>query len=200
MTLTEFINGYDREGVVVLLEGKREVLEVDRPRLVEIGRTLTTNTRHMRFRSGNAGGSDELFAEGVASVDASRMQVILPYKGHRNRQNKGYESIALEEIDLAREPEIVYLSKKNAKTSKLIDPYVSGVVNRLTTKAAYILRDTVKVLGTGSIPPAAFGIFYDDLSDPMKGGTGHTMKVCMEKDVPLIDQRTWFSWLGVDVG
>lgn len=200
MTLKEFIAAYDREGVVVLLEGKRDVLEADRPRLVELGRLLAAGTKQMRFRSGNADGSDKLFAEGMASVDAARMQVILPYKGHRSRQNKAYESIALDEIDLAREPEIVYLSKKNAKTSKLIDPYVSGVVNRYTTKAAYILRDTVKVLGTADIPPAAFGIFYDDLSDPMKGGTGHTMRVCIEKEVPLIDQRTWFGWIGVDAG
>ena len=195
MTLKEFIAAYDREGVVVLLEGKRDVHDADRPRLVELGRLLAAGTEQMRFRSGNAGGSDELFAEGEASVDASRMQVILPYKGHRSRSIKAYETIALDEIDLAREPGIVYLSKKNAKTSKLIDPYVSGVVNRFTTKAAYILRDTVKVLGTGAIPPASFGVFYDDLSDPMKGGTGHTMKVCIEKDVPLVDQRTWFGWL-----
>jgi hypothetical protein len=72
---------------------------------------------------------------------------------------------------------------------------VAGKKDRFTSKAAYIIRDTVKVVGTKSIPPADFGIFYDDLAAPMQGGTGHTMRVCIERQVPLIDQRTWFGWL-----
>lgn len=62
-------------------------------------------------------------------------------------------------------------------------------------KAAYIIRDTVKVIGAEGIPPASFGIFYDDLSKPGTGGTGHTMSVCREAGIPLIDQRVWMAWL-----
>ena len=195
MTLQEFLKGYDREGAIVLLEGKRDVREEDKPRLIAIGSLLAARSQWIIFRSGNAGGSDELFAEGVAAVDSRRMQVILPYTGHRKKQNKAYESIALDDIDLTTEPEVVYLSKGNEKTKKLIDPFVAGKKDRFTAKAAYIIRDTVKVVGTKSIPPADFGIFYDDLAAPMQGGTGHTMRVCIERQVPLIDQRTWFGWL-----
>jgi hypothetical protein len=78
---------------------------------------------------------------------------------------------------------------------KLVDQYVAGKKDRFSIKAAYIIRDTVKVIGTKDIPPATFGIFYDDLSDPVKGGTGHTMNVCRMNEVPLIDQKTWLDWL-----
>jgi hypothetical protein len=79
---------------------------------------------------------------------------------------------------------------------KLIDQYVAGDRNPYAMKAAYILRDTVKVVGARGVSPASIGIFYDDLSDPMSGGTGHTMQVCLNNRIPLLDQRTWIEWLG----
>lgn len=52
------------------------------------------------------------------------------------------------------------------------------------------------VTGTkAGILPAYFAIFYDDLKKPQQGGTGHTMLMCKEKNVPFIDQRTWMKWL-----
>jgi len=62
-------------------------------------------------------------------------------------------------------------------------------------KAAYIIRDTAKVLGAGVAKPTSLGIFYDDLDQPKTGGTGHTMIVCEGSNVPVIDQRVWFQWL-----
>lgn len=73
-------------------------------------------------------------------------------------------------------------------------PFVNGKNNRYTIKAAYIIRDTIKVIGTRHIPPATFGIFYDDLTKPMTGGTGHTMKVCEQNKIPYINQTIWFDW------
>jgi len=64
-------------------------------------------------------------------------------------------------------------------------------------KAAYIIRDTIKVIGAGNIKPATFGIFYDDLKNPLSGGTGHTMSVCKVNNIPLVDQKDWFEWLNV---
>lgn len=29
----------------------------------------------------------------------------------------------------------------------------------------------------------------------MKGGTGYTMDVCKQNNIPIIDQREWFNWL-----
>ena len=67
---------------------------------------------------------------------------------------------------------------------------------QIKSKGAYILRDTVMVTGTkAGILPAYFAIFYDDLKKPQQGGTGHTMLMCKEKNVPFIDQRTWMKWL-----
>lgn len=195
MTLKEFIEKYDRENTIVLLEGKRKVLEKDKEKLAALGKLLTSRTKKMIFRSGNADGSDQFFSNGVTSVDPKRLQVVTPYTGHRNKTNRAYETFSLDDIDLAGEPEVVYQSKNNKKTEKLIDKYVAGEKNRFTIKAAYIIRDTIKVLGTEEIKPAKFGLFYDDLENPLSGGTGHTMRVCENNGIPVLDQKLWFTWL-----
>jgi len=195
MTLTEFIQQFDQPDSIILLEGKRDVLEVDKKKLTALGTLLTSKTKHIVFRSGNASGSDQLFSEGVAAVDHKRLQVITPYSGHRKKTNQAYETISLSDINIAAETEVVFQSKSNKKTEKLIDQFVSGDKNKYTIKAAYIIRDTIKAIGTDKIKPATFGLFYDNLSNPMSGGTGHTMNVCKENNIPIADQRTWFKWL-----
>ena len=196
MDLQLFLERFDHEGMVVLLEGKRNVLPADESRLVSLGALLAGNTRHVIFRSGNASGSDALFSAGVATVDPTRLQVVVPYAGHRNASNVAGQTYSLDAINLAKEPDVVYESRMHVKTQKLVDRYVAGERDRYALKAAYILRDTVKVLGAEGIPPAAFAFFYDDLEAPETGGTGHTMQVCQRNNVPFIDQRIWFSWLG----
>jgi len=52
-----------------------------------------------------------------------------------------------------------------------------------------ILRDTIKAIGTDKIRPTTFGIFYDDLEKPKTGGTGHTMIICEQNNIPIIDQK-----------
>jgi hypothetical protein len=195
MTLKDFIKKFDKDNSIVLLEGKRNVLDADKEKLKELGRLLATRTTKMTFRSGNAEGSDQLFSDGVTEVDNKRLQVITPYAGHRQKTNQAHETISLDEINIAAEPEIVYQSKSNKKMEKLIDQFLSGDKNRYTIKAAYIIRDTIKAIGTDEIGPATFGIFYDDLENPMSGGTGHTMKVCDQNNIPIIDQKIWFKWL-----
>ena len=195
MTLQEFISLYDQHNSIVLLEGKRTVPDADKPKLRALGMLLATRTAKMIFRSGNAEGADQFFSEGVAAVDKQRLQVITPYTRHRQKTNPAFETYSLDDVNLLAEQEVVYQSKKNRKTEKLIDRFVSGEKNQFTIKAAYILRDTIKVMGTKSIKPARFGIFYDDLADPKKGGTGHTMNVCAQVNVPHVDQTVWFKWL-----
>jgi hypothetical protein len=195
MTLREFIDTYDREGVIVLLEGKRNVKEADQPKLKALGTLLASNTFHMTFRSGNAEGADQLFSEGVVMVDHTRLQVIVPYTGHRQKTNYAHETISLSDINVAADTELVYHSKSNKKTEKLIDQFIAGDRNRNAIKAAYIIRDTIKAIGTDKVKPATFGIFYDDLENPETGGTGHTMHVCRENNIPIIDQRIWLTWL-----
>lgn len=195
MTLNEFIEKYDFEESYVLLEGKRNVLESDKEKLFALGQLLASKSSKMMFRSGNADGADQYFSEGVASVDSKRLQVVTPYSGHRKKSNYAYDTINLDELNIVAEPEVVYHSKSNKKTEKLIDKYVSGEKNRVTLKAAYIIRDTIKAIGTKDIKPATFGIFYEDLESPQSGGTGHTMNVCEQNNIPIIDQRIWFKWL-----
>lgn len=195
MELEQFIALYDVPGAVVLLEGKREVREEDRAALVTVGRLLATKTKHMVFRSGNAQGSDALFSEGVASVSRDRLEVITPFDNHRQRTNLAATTHSLDGMNLAAEDEVVYHSKQHANTKHLVDKYVSGQRDRYAIKAAYILRDTVKVLGTAAIPQATAGAFYDDLSNPNQGGTGHTMRVCRDLQVPVFTQEIWMEWL-----
>ena len=195
MTLNEFIEQFDKEGSIILLEGKRKVLAEDAEKLTALGKILATSTTKMIFRSGNAEGADDYFSHGVSEINYLRLQVITPYNGHRERYNKAYKTISMEDIDLAAEPEVVSQSKNNKKTKKLIDHYASGNIDRFTIKAAYIIRDTVKAIGTQRIQPATFGIFYDDLENEETGGTGHTMNVCKQNNIPFINQKTWFTWL-----
>lgn len=198
MTFSEFLFHYDRPEAIILLEGKRSVLPEDRPMLLAIGEKLCREMKHARFRSGNASGSDELFAQGISNADAGRLEVILPYSGHRRKSSQAYQSYALDTIDLSAEPEVTYHTASNRKNKKMIDDFVGGINNNVTIKAAYLLRDTVKVIGTQSgIPPANFALFYDDLQNPASGGTGHTMMVCRNNRVPYLDQTTWRKWLEV---
>ena len=200
MTLEKFIRLFDKEGCIVLLEGKRDVLENDKNRLVEIGRLLVANTKHCIFRSGNADGADKYFKEGIMSIDPKRFQAIVPFNDHMKsvKEEPGlYERISLDSINLAKEPQILYESKRNKKQKGLVESYEKGVDPRNAIKGAYIVRDTVKVTGAPSqgILPAYFGFFYDDLKNPKSGGTGHTMMVCENQMVPYIDQKIWGEWI-----
>lgn len=86
------------------------------------------------------------------------------------------------------------LGKRNG-TRNLVDGYVAGKRDRYSMNAAYILRDTLMVIGGKSIAPASCAFFYDDMNAPMAGGTGHTMNVCRLNSIPYWDQRFWRNWL-----
>ena len=146
MTLEEFIKDFDKENVVVLLGGKRKVLPADMDLLVRLGEVLATKTKKIKFRSGNADGADYYFSQGIFNIDKSRLEVITPYSGHRKKANIANDTISLDTINIASEPEVVYQSKGNKKTEKLVDQYVDGARNRISMKAAYIIRDTVMVI------------------------------------------------------
>lgn len=195
MELEEFINKYDFEGSIVLLEGKRIVIDSDKAKLIKLGSLLAEKSNYITFRSGNADGADSYFAQGVTSIDSSRFEVITPYSGHRKNKEYDFTTYSLDEINLVNEPEVIYQSKRNNKTEKLIDKFVEGEKNRITLKAAYIIRDTIKVLGTSDIKPANFAIFYEDLENPNKGGTGHTMDICRINGVEFINQLIWLNWV-----
>jgi hypothetical protein len=195
MTLKDFVDQFDKENAIVLLEGKRKVIEADKDRLENLGKLLATRTTKIIFRSGNADGADYYFSKGVTSVNSARLQVITPYSKHRQKDNLANDTISIDTINIVQEPEVIYQSKSNKKTEKLIDRYLSGEIDKFSIKAAYIIRDTIKAIGTDKIKPATFGIFYDDLENPKEGGTGHTMHVCEQNNIPIINQNVWFKWL-----
>ena len=141
----------------------------DKEFLVSNGKLLAEKTRHCVFRSGKAKGAYAYFCEGVALVDSLRIELITPYSSHRKTARKGLNYTALDDVDIAQEPEVVYASSFNKSNKRLIDRYVSGNRDRVAMKAACLLRDTVKVLGTSSIAPTSFAFFYDDLSHPKIG-------------------------------
>jgi hypothetical protein len=187
---------FDKDNAVVLLEGKREVPPQDVDKLIAFGRFLAENTQHIRFRSGNAAGADFYFSQGVAEIDRNRLEIVVPQTEHRKKFVLTDHIISLESIDFKNNTELVELSKRNVKTRHLIDGYVAGKRDKFYLKAAaYILRDTLKVTGTAEIFPAVFGFFYDNLEKPKTGGTGHTIDICEQKNIPAINQTVWFNWL-----
>jgi hypothetical protein len=196
MTLDQFCTEFENKNAIILLEGKRNVLENDTEKLIQLGRILAQNLPLATFRSGNADGADFYFSQGVLEVAPKRLQVITPYNNHRQKQNNAYETISLDEINLVNEEAVVYQSKNNKKTKSLIDKYVGGAKDRFSIKAAYIIRDTVKVTGTQSgVAPTTFAFFYDDEQNPKTGGTGHTMNICEHNNVPYLTQKVWMEWL-----
>ena len=194
MELNEFIEIYDFKDSIVLLEGKRSVKPEDKVHLINLGRLLASCSKYMIFRSGNAIGADEYFTQGVMEIAPERMQAIKPYNKHRSKANNA-SPYSLDELNLAMEEELLYQSKQHKATEKLIDAYVAGKRDRFSIKAAYIIRDTLKVLGNKDLEKASFAFFYEDYENPKSGGTGHTMQVCERFGVSYLTQNEWINFL-----
>ena len=196
MLFEDFKSRFDYPGSIVLLEGKRIVLPEDQPLLINLGKKLASDTKNIIFRSGNAPGADELFSKGVDEVDKKRLEIIGPYESHRSGNRYGEKFHSLDQYDLVSDDLVVLQTKQNLKNRKMVDAYVSGQKSKLSIKASYLLRDTVKVLGIENhILPCTFGIFYDDPNAPKTGGTGHTMAICELNNIEIVTQEVWFSWI-----
>lgn len=190
---------------VILVEGTRNLPDADRPALLRLAEMLAGRLPRAIFRTGNATGSDEAFAEGVCRVDASRLQYILPSSGMGNsRKNPSAYSVAVENISSVEEPELVYRTKQaTPANARLIDRFVQREKGQAYAKSLYLLRDTLKVTGSAEqgLAPASLGIFYVDRSREGGGGggTGHTLRVCEQAGVPVILQEEWMQWLRENV-
>jgi hypothetical protein len=194
MTLDGFIEKYHHEDVVILLEGKRDVKSIDKVLLKEIGSRLAKELPHAQFRSGNANGADELFAQGVCAIDSERFHVVISFPDHRKKSRENIKSYSLEDFSTLTDPLIAAVRKHNS-TSHLVDPFLRGERNRVVNKVAFIMRNAIKVLGFGQIPPTTVALFYDDLENPEEGGTGFTIQTCRDHHIPLWKQDVWKSWL-----
>lgn len=181
---------------VILVEGTRDLPESDAETLAAFSAWLAHSYPNAMFRTGNADGSDSAFARGVARVDPSRLEYVLPYGGHRKKAiAPESHCIPLTEIPRIEEERAVY------HTAQASPEYESLLAKRdfipkLRAKSLYLLRDTLKVVGSESaaLETATFGIFYVNRADPMKGGTGHTIRVCRKLGVPVAYQDDWLHW------
>lgn len=195
MTFNQFIAKYDFPGSIILLEGKRIVPLEDQAHLKALGQLFAQKMQYATFRSGNANGADLYFSQGVAAVNSQKLEVVIPFDGHRSKSNIAGNTLSLDQIDLAAYPDIVTMSALNKKTKDLLKKYLTGERNRFTDKVSFIIRDTIKVMGVMGHPAISFAIFYDDLLAPKTGGTGHTMEVCVQCQIPYIDQNIWERWI-----
>jgi hypothetical protein len=179
------------------VEGVRDLPEPDRAIVVACGVWLAVTFPHAVFRTGNADGTDTAFAEGIVQVDSTRLQYVLPYAGHKKKNiASGASFCAMTEMSEAVE-------EQAAQAAVAASPGCAAMMNNrmwipsLAAKARYLLRDTVKVIGSQGhgLAPADAGLFFVNSVDPMKGGTGHTMRVCGIFGVPVVTQSLWRQWL-----
>jgi hypothetical protein len=185
---------------VLLVEGIRALPDADRPLVVRAGQFLARRLPGAAFRSGNAVGTDAAFSLGVTAVDPRRMEYVITHPGMgRNRRHPGGRSVALEQVPkVADGPVGDYTVRSDAGLKGLVEAYRSrGRSGPLGARAAYLLRDTLKVVGSeeADLAPATAGLFYVNESDPLTGGTGHTVRVCLERGVPVVFQAVWRCWV-----
>nr|MBF0223774.1 hypothetical protein [Desulfobulbaceae bacterium] len=196
MTPTEFIAIITAQAQpIILLEGTRNISEETTPSLAAFAAKLALAIPNALFRSGNAAGADDAFASGIISVDPKRLQYILPTKGSRKKfRSLSATALSLEELPAARIDQIA------DETVAASPEYTSMMKNRhssrrLANLAAYLLRDTLKIVGYGDkFSPATFGIFYVNPDKPTGGGTGHTIRVCKRHNIPIATQDDWMTW------
>ncbi len=197
MTFSEFTALVERHPAgVILLEGRRTIAAGDAALATSAGKLLATRFPHLRFRSGNAEGTDEAFAEGVAGVDPTRLQIVAPYASHRKRVRypaAHYDSP--ETMSLVQDEEVAYKTiTASPQNKRLIEKRADN--GRLAAKAAYLIRDTMKVTGhSAAFPKPICALFHIDPADPMDGGTGHTVRLCAQEGVPYVFQTAWHGWL-----
>lgn len=180
---------------VVLLEGRRSIPPQDAAAATRCAVLLATRFPRLRFRSGNADGSDDAFSRGVAQMDVSRLQIVAPYAKHKKGSrypDATYDSP--ESLTPLGENELVFKTKAaSPRNASLIDKRDhKGPVG---AKAAYLIRDTMKVVGhSEEFPRPILALFYVDPADPLAGGTGHTIRVCQMEKVPYVTQEDWMRW------
>jgi len=181
---------------VILLAGRRTVPATLQEKLVMLAAFLANEFPQAVFRSGNADGSDALFARGVNAVAPSRLQLVTPTAGHRKARRHALNyATAVASVSAVCEENLAYHT--NAATpdnARIIDK--RNEIPQLQSKARYLLRDTLMVMGdpAQNLAPAIAGIFFAG-SDFMVGGTGHTIRVCKQHHVPVFLSPDWWRWL-----
>lgn len=178
---------------VILLEGTRSLGGEAEPRVEAFAAQLARRFPKAIFRSGNAPGSDQAFARGVASVDIARLEIVVPYTRHRLAERPaGARALSLDDI-----PDDGDLSRLTLAASPIYEKlFGARSINASAAKVKYLLRDTLKITGddTAGFAPATAGLFWINPLKPKTGGTAHTMRVCEKMGLPLWTQDKWQNW------
>ncbi len=186
----------DAADPVILIEGRRTISPEVAESASKVAAFLAGRFPNLKFRSGNASGSDEAFTAGVLEVSPERLQVVAPYTSHRKKQR---HPLALYESPESLSPEALADIKVMTITATpgnkgLVGCYQRG--GKLGSQAACLIRDTMKVAGIpGRLAPPTAALFCIDPAHPEAGGTGHTIRVCRNAAVPVVFQECWASWL-----
>lgn len=195
MNYSDFIQSFatiDRP--VILLEGRRTIDKPSAALAMQLGTKLAGDLPHAIFRSGNATGSDEAFSRGVSKIAPERLEIIAPYASHRLRDRiAGARYVALSDIQAERASLLASTIAASPDNKRIFRD--GNVPPAIKAKGDYLLRDTLKVLGSNTLQPANAALFFIDEADPMAGGTGHTIRVCQSLKLPIHFQSTWNQWL-----
>jgi hypothetical protein len=182
---------------VILLEGTRS-LPAGRKTIavIHFAEWLARRYPNALLRTGNAKGADDAFAQGVKLVDPSRLQYVLPYSGHRAAEIVSVSlTLSMDELGIGLTRKIVEQTiAASPKAASFFDRDEAALPPKIRAQAKYLLRDTLKVIGNKTLGSATAGLFYVNTEDPMKGGTGHTIRVCDCFSVPVAFQSEWLTW------
>ena len=181
---------------VVLLEGTRSLGRESEPFVEAFAAQLAANFPSAIFRSGNAPGSDQAFARGVASVDVARLEIVVPYTRHRlTERPDGARVLSLD--DIGDDAELDRLSLAASPIYEKL--FASRAINASAAKVKYLLRDTLKITGDSAtdFAPATAGLFWVNPLKPNQGGTAHTMRVGQKMKLPMWTQEKWEKWFDV---
>jgi hypothetical protein len=123
------------------------------------------------------------------------LQVIAPYASHRQKVRYA-DALYSSPESLSKVQEAAITEATVAATPRNANVvYKRTGSPKLAAKAAYLIRDTMKVVGhSEEFGPPVCGLFYVDLSDPEAGGTGHTIRVCRQHGIPVAFQDSWMHW------
>ena len=84
---------------VILLEGTRHLPAEEHSMLANLATRLFHDFPKAVFRSGNAEGTDAVFANAIAALDPSRLQLVLPHAGMGRARQAGRANQSFDPIE-----------------------------------------------------------------------------------------------------
>lgn len=181
---------------VVLLEGRRDIPAGAALKATQVSALLALRYPHLRFRSGKAEGADAAFSGGVAQVDSQRLQIITPYPGHRKSAQYPGGDLCITRGSERRTKTHDNGTNRHRDTAQCWFGETGRQVWPRRAKAAYLIRDTIKVAGgSDEFPKPICALFYVNPTNTMAGGTAHTVRVCEKAGIPTVFQDAWAHWV-----